>query len=143
MFEVFQKTQESKNCAYIGEWLILKEITIIDLTLANNSPLLSFFDINKVNRQKRKEISFIEALSFELSKPIGKDSKHTDYVPTQVLANYIKEQGIHGIVYESSIEPSGKNIALFFTQEHCCADDQKESNIYLKFVKKEKTYKKF
>ena len=143
LFEVFQKFHGHKSFAYIGEWLLLKEITVIDLTLVSNHSVPSFFDIDKTKREKRNDLSFIKDLSYELSKPIEKDGReHTEYVPTQVLAEYIRKQNIHGVIYESSINSNGKNIALFFTQEHCCADDQKGSNIYLKFIKKEKTYKK-
>ena len=140
LFEISQKGQGSKGLAYIAEFYILKEITIIDLTLANRQ-LPSFFDINKTNRRQRNDLSFIKDLSFELSKPIDKDGReHTDYVPTQVLAEYIKTKNIHGIIYESSRKLDGKNIALFFSQQHFCIDDQKDPLAYLKFIKNEKTY---
>ncbi len=139
--EVSQKGRE--GLAYISEFCLLKEIKIIDLTLTYDKLLPSFFDINKNNRAKRKDIGFIQQLSAKLSEPIDKGGEeHTDYVPTQILAEYIKKQSIQGIVYESSRHTKGKNIALFLSQKNICVDEKKNINqdMYLKFIKDERTY---
>ena len=140
--EISQQGRES--LAYISEFHLLKEITIIDLTLAYGIPLPSFFDIDKAKRTKRKDLIFIQELSATLSEPVDKDGReHTDYVPTQILAEYIKKQkSIHGVIYESSKNPEGKNIALFFSQKNISEDTQDtiNSNVYLKFIKDERDY---
>ena len=136
--EVSQKGRE--GCAYIAKFYLLREIIVIDLTLVDE-PLPSFFDINEANRQKRNDLIFIKELSSKLSEPIDKDGReHTDYVPTQVLAEYIRKQKIHGIIYESGRKSAGKNIALFFSQKNCSKDSEITSSIFLKFTKKETTY---
>ena len=137
--EISKKDHE--RYAYISEFYLLREITIIDLTLIDES-LPSFFDIDKNKRQKRSDLIFIKELSAKLSEPINKDGReHTDYVPTQVLAEYIRKQKIHGIIYESRRKSDGKNIALFLSQKNCSTDSKISSDIFLKFIKKEKTYK--
>ena len=139
--EISQKGRE--GCAYISEFYFLKEITIIDLTLSIGESLPSFFDIDKTKREKRSDLIFIQGLSAKLSEPIDKDGReHTDYVPTQILAEYIKKKGIHGIIYESSRNLTGKNIALFFSQKDICIDETNSinPNIYLKFIKDDRTY---
>ena len=141
--EISQKGRE--GCAYISEFHFLREIKVIDLTLSIEESLPSFFDIDKTRREKRSDLIFIQGLSAKLSEPIDKDGReHTDYVPTQILAEYIKKQDIHGIIYESRrIKNSkGKNIALFFSQKNIFTDEQNSinQNIYLKFIKDDKTY---
>ena len=136
--EVSQKGRKGR--AYVAEFCLLKEITVIDLTLTDES-LPSFFDIERSKRQTRSDLIFIKELSAKLSEPINKDGReHTDYVPTQVLAEYIRKQKLHGVIYESGRRSDGKNIALFFSQKNCSKDDEKASDIFLKFIKKEKTY---
>ena len=60
----------------------------------------------------------------------------------RILAEYIKKQNIHGVIYESSRNSKGKNIALFFSQKSICENEENASNpnIYLKFIKDEKTH---
>ena len=118
----------------------MREIIIIDLTLVDE-PLPSFFDIDRIKRQKRSDLIFIKELSAKLSEPISKDGReHTDYVPTQVLAEYIRKQKIHGIIYESGRKSDGQNVALFFSQKNCSKDSNISSDIFLRFIKKEETY---
>ena len=134
--EISQKGRE--GYAYIAEFCLLRKITVIDLTLVDE-PLPSFFDIDKTKRQKRSDLIFIKELSTKLSEPISKDGReHTDYVPTQVLAEYIRKQKIHGVIYESGWKSDGKNIALFFSQKNCSKNGGRCSDVFLKFIKKEK-----
>ena len=135
-------SQEGKErLAYVAEFQILKEITIIDLTIFKDEPLPSFFDPEKSNRNKRRDLVFIKMLCAKLSEPISKDGReHTDYVPTQIFSEYIKINGIQGIIYESSRSSECKNIALFFSHKNCSDKIETDSEIYLKFVKTNKTY---
>ena len=130
-----------EGLAYIAEFKLVKEIKIIDLTLKKDELLPSFFDIEKPHREKRDDLIFIQELSTKLSEPIYKDGReHTDYVPTQIFAEYIKRKKIHDIIYESSVNPDGKNIALFFSHKNCLENDETNSKSYLKFIKNERTY---
>jgi len=73
-------------------------------------------------------------LRHELSKPIEKDDKsHIEYVPTQVFTEYIRhaykfEDGskFEGIIYPSSIQPSGISCVLFVENDQCCDKDVAE-----------------
>ncbi len=133
---------DHKGLAYIAEFQLLKEIQVIDLTLKSNEEIPSFFDINENQRKKRNDLIFIQEFATKLSEPIKKDGReHTDYVPTQILSEYIKKQGSHGIIYGSSKDSQGKNIALFFSQKNICENEEtKNDDIYLKFYKDDNKY---
>lgn len=57
---------------------------------------------------------FLMKLSEELSKPIRKKDSDFDYLPTQYLCEYIKSVlGFDGVQYQSAMNPSGSNLAIF------------------------------
>jgi hypothetical protein len=57
---------------------------------------------------------FLMKLSQELSKPIRKKDSDFDYLPTQYLCEYIKSVlGFDGVQYQSAMNPSGSNLAIF------------------------------
>ena len=49
------------------------------------------------------------------SKPVTYDEPHLDYVPTQILSEFFREQGFDGIAYRSLLDKKGKNLAFFDT----------------------------
>lgn len=59
-----------------------------------------------------KYIELLQHLGDELSKPILPREAHLEYLPSQYLAELIKDAGFDGIIYKSSVG-SGDNIALF------------------------------
>lgn len=49
-----------------------------------------------------------------LSKPMRRyDYKDLEYVPTQFVCEFIKQSGFDGILFNSAVHPSGKNLVLF------------------------------
>lgn len=52
-------------------------------------------------------------IAYALSKPVALDESHSDYVPTQILAEAFRNHGYDGIIYRSLLDKRGKNIALF------------------------------
>ncbi|MCW5203196.1 RES family NAD+ phosphorylase, partial [Desulfobulbus sp. US4] len=54
------------------------------------------------------------AINNSFSKPLALGNKKFQYIPTQYLAEILKEQGGYdGIIYKSSLHSHGYNIALF------------------------------
>lgn len=47
-----------------------------------------------------------------IRKPISNDHQKIDYVPTQILSEYIKLNGYHGIIFDSSL--TGKKNIVYF-----------------------------
>ena len=46
------------------------------------------------------------------STPVSRDDQVAEYAPTQILAEYLRENHSDGIIYRSRLGP-GRNIALF------------------------------
>ncbi len=90
----------------VGELNPTKELNIIDFSIHKGKFLVlnpSQEDINEaVWRDMDKAFSI----------PVRNDDFNSEYVPTQVIAEFIKSLGYDGIAYKSSLA-EGKNIALF------------------------------
>lgn len=90
-----------------------QDLKLIDLV---NIRLPSAFD--KQNRRYRRSVDFLELFIEEVSKPINIDDKeHLEYMPTQVIFEYLKHvfgnKGVAGIQFRSSKHPDGINYAIF------------------------------
>ena len=51
------------------------------------------------------KINFFADLSALYSKPIANDDDVLDYIPTQFIAEYVKNLGYDGIAFRSSLTP--------------------------------------
>jgi RES domain-containing protein len=54
----------------------------------------------------------VQTLSHIIGRPAHRDDRWA-YLGTQYVAERLKDQGIHGILYTSSMRPAGTNVALF------------------------------
>ena len=52
--------------------------------------------------------------AWEISKPVSEKEAKLEYVPNQLLAEYIRKLGYKGIIFSSSVNPGGKNYVLFY-----------------------------
>lgn len=60
----------------------------------------------------RSDITFLERLGEELTRPVVPQGAAIEYVPSQYLCEFIKKSGWDGVVYRSSVS-NGMNLALF------------------------------
>ena len=101
----------------IGEFTNLKEFNLIDFTDIEEIP--SIFDIQ--NRHKRSIMGFIKSFVADLSIPVKPDDTvHIEYIPTQVVTEYLKlkfqkEHNVQGIMYKS-VKYKGGLCAVLFTK---------------------------
>lgn len=58
-------------------------------------------------------LTHVRHFAEELGRPMHRDDRELDYLPTQFLAEHIRDQGFDGIIYPSSLAPCGKNIVIF------------------------------
>jgi len=122
--ETYKAKKDRPAVVAIGKFKPLRELRLLDLTSLPDVP--SIFDDNR--GYLRPIISFLRAFVDEVSKPIEKDDEsHIEYVPTQVFTEYIRhaykfEDGskFEGIIYPSSIQPSGISCVLFVENDQCC-----------------------
>ena len=115
----------------IGQFLPLRELRLLDLTRLRKVFLAgSLFDSE--HTQALSRVHFLKQLEAELSQPVMPGSESRDYLPTQVVAEYLgthPDMELDGIVFASSQialeegeetdteEQQGKNVVLF---SHAC-----------------------
>ncbi len=74
--------------------------------------LLVVADDDEGLRLLRRYMPFLERMGEELSKPVSPHNSHLEYLPSQYLCEFLKKEGFHGVVYNSSVG-SGLNYAIF------------------------------
>jgi len=108
------------DCVVGTRFSITKPLTAIDLTLFQG-PSRERGQFDKGQVQLTEQWQFMTSFMREISRPVSPDDEHLDYVPTQVVAEYLlhhyrgmKGSGkkIEAIVYWSAQFPAGKNIAI-------------------------------
>lgn len=109
----------------IGRFEALRRATLLDLTCI--PPVPSLFDSasENVEAPRRMVLIFLHHIAGELSRPIERNERaHVEYVPTQVVTEYIRDQlvwenrRVDGIKYSSSSNPGHASYVLFADQSN-------------------------
>lgn len=106
---------------WLGNFITKKKLKLLDLTKIPPYAPDNIFNSN-YEHDKNWASSFMDSFATEISRPISEGVDYLNYVPTQVLTEYIRKKGYDGIKYKSSQCLSGFNYTLF------CGPD-KEKNI--------------
>ena len=108
-----------------GRFERLKPITVLDLT--GIPPIPSLFESISDSAEvvPRRALTFLHHIAKEMSRPIERDDRvHVNYVPTQVVTEFIRDQltwgdtRIEGIRYQSSVHPGHVSYVLFANEAH-------------------------
>jgi len=94
----------------LGQFSILKDLTVIDCSIHHGKHP---FHLEEPPPEQREETiwAFIDNA---FSRPvIDREDKTGAYAPTQVIADLFKQNGYEGILYKSSLDKEGYNVALF------------------------------
>lgn len=104
----------------VGCFRVTRSALILDLS--NIPPIPSLFDCRF---DSRKVLQFLHSLRKEISRPICQDDLvHIEYVPTQIVTEYLKSfpsiggRAIEGIKYPSSVSLGHWSAVLFATQQN-------------------------
>lgn len=105
----------------VGKFTILRDLDIVDFsnkislfyTYSDSESNVSLLDIVK------RKILF-EKISTDLSKPLRRFDTEIEYVPTQLICEYCKQNGADGIRFNSSLHQEGANIVLFNSSDAIC-----------------------
>ena len=96
---------------------IFQELKLLDFTLKEIP-----------NQLTPEKLTLFEDLSYLFSKPITHDDDVFDYIPTQYVAEYVKNLGYDGIAFKSSLLPKLNELAskelyniVVFNYEKCKA----------------------
>ena len=107
----------------IGRFETRRSINLLDLTAI--PPIPSLFDSipDSVEVPPRRVLKFLHHVAREVSRPIERgDRVHVEYVPTQVVTEFIRDQltwensRADGIKYFSSVHPDHVSYVLFANQ---------------------------
>ena len=97
---------------YVGKFKPNEELHCLDLTdpISRISP---FFGNESLTIEELRSVSlFFKSASLDLSMPISPDVASVNYVPTQVLCEFIKKSGYAGVIYRSAYTNS-RNLVVF------------------------------
>lgn len=99
----------------IGEFKNYETLHLLDFRMSEFESIKTKFKYGHCNLCIIYD--FLNHFTGEISKPISNENKEIEYVPTQVVMEYLKNLSdtlnIDGIVFESSLIKNGNNIVLF------------------------------
>lgn len=105
-----------------AEFDLLQPIVVLDTTKFESPPKpLNMFA--KTFNERLSLWGFMAEFMTEISLPCLPNDEHLDYIPTQVVAEYLvhehvvkvegEERHIDGLIFRSAQNPDGKNVVLF------------------------------
>ena len=117
--EVCSDHNDRRSMVTTGEFVLLKPLRVLDLSSPPEVP--SLFD-----RQRAKDRAgsiFLRSFLMDFTKPVEKDGReHIDYVPTQVVTEYVRRifrdnshAEVNGAIYPSAIA-NGRCCVLFIDE---------------------------
>ena len=118
-----RETAAGSGCYAIGQFETLRETAILDLTALPAVPGLFAESPDGAEVPPRRALRFLHHIAQEVSRPIERgDRVHVEYVPTQVVTEFIRTQAtsdgskLDGIRYESSVHAGHVSYVLFADQ---------------------------
>ena len=106
----------------VGVFSPLRNLRVLDLTHVGQLPYRSIFE--NVTASGRGLKAFLEAFAEDVARVTARDGReHIDYVPAQIVTEYLRRvfvtpegERLDGILYPSTRNPGGTNVALFFNR---------------------------
>ena len=92
----------------VANFKILKELNIVNCTSSENRNLIYLEEPSAEEKEKAVWVDIDKAFS----SPVNPNDKIADYVPTQILAEFFKNNHFDGVAYRSALG-EGHNLALF------------------------------
>lgn len=118
--------QETKSPhVTVGRFRFEREVRIFDL--ADLPSITGLF--SGVDRRTRLGLIFMHAFAREIARPVDRtDRIHIDYIPSQVVTEFIRDvnfngTAVDGIRYPSTLDADGRNLVLFATQNELIEPD--------------------
>jgi hypothetical protein len=89
-----------------------RNLTVVDFSVGHDSKdRFPFEELEKPSAEDREK-SLWAQIDRAFSEPVSDDPAIADYVPTQIIAETVRRNGLDGVVYKSLLGP-GFNLALF------------------------------
>ena len=118
-----KETSSGPGYYAVGKFETLRRATLLDISRI--PPVPSLFDPipERLEFRPRRVLKFLHHVAEQVSIPIERDDRvHVDYVPTQIVTEFIRDQltwgkwSIDGIKYSSSVHPGHVSYVLFANQ---------------------------
>ncbi len=117
--------ESDADAATIATFKLRQDCRVVDLR--ELPPVPSIFDADIDTTERRHELGFLHGFRSDVSGLVKRDGRqHIEYVPTQVVAEYLRhvfEDGdgeqIQGVAWESSRVQGTRNLALFMDASQC------------------------
>ena len=120
-----------KEVVTVGTWRPSRELVYLNVLGAK--PIPSMFDMTA--RVDRPWLQFLAEFADDLARPIDTHSAPIEYVPTQIMTEYIRDhlrtadnRRIDAIRYPSSIDEPGGVCWVVFAKHDDCGDSTDGSN---------------
>lgn len=105
----------------IGEFFLKQPLKVFDFTVFDSVP-----QENQSECYKHTRYEFISQMQQEISKPILPHEKQREYIPTQIVTEYLKEHfHCDAIIYASSVHSGKRNIAVLNRNKELVSDEDK------------------
>ncbi len=114
----------------VGIFNINRDLEVFDFTKRLSLYIASTMSENLADVIMKFKL--IQRISSDLSKPLRRFDTELDYVPTQLICEYCKLNGIDGIRFESSLHEGGHNVVLFDAGSADCVDVKTKEIKYVK-----------
>jgi hypothetical protein len=86
----------------VAQFRFVQPVKVLDMRLVDNAvPGLSWFDPDFPEKYAAGE--FMRSLHDIMRVPIFSDANSPEYLPTQVIAEYLESKGVQGVLYTSSL----------------------------------------
>lgn len=93
----------------VGQFKIIKDITLVNCSELHGENFVFYF---KEPTAEKKEEAVWSDIDWAFSNPVTPNDSVADYIPTQIIAELFKNNGLDGIAYKSNLG-KGHNIVLF------------------------------
>ena len=118
----------------VGTFEICRPALILDLSNIPEIPSLFESGMEKDGFFTRSALIFLDHVAEQISRRIEKDGReHIDYVPTQVVTEFVRSQytaggfRVDGIKYRSSVHEGHNSYVFFATQDNIRTDDSESA----------------
>lgn len=131
------ETASKAGIFVVGEFTNDRELLILDLTRLPNAPSLFAELSDSMEFDPRPRLNFLHSIRREISRPIARDDRvHVEYVPTQVVTEYVRTavsiggRKVDGIRYASSRRHVSTAMVLFADQSNLILEKDERPEYY-------------
>lgn len=131
------ETADEPSTFAVGEFVIERDLLILDLTCLPYAPSVFAELPDGYEYDPRPRLNFLRSINSEISRPIARDDRvHIEYVPTQVVTEYvqtavrIKRRKVDGIRYNSSRKHAKTALVLFADQDNLILEKPERPDFY-------------